>query len=266
MSAWRGFNEDNCMHLAAGVAYYAVMSIFPLILGLIALSSLLLQSAEAQDTVIAGITGLLPGTGEMVRRNIDLVLRERGTIGVIATIILLWSATWVFAGITTSLNLAWNVKETRPFLRLTAMQLGLVLVVGFFLLVSFALTLLLQLLARLAIPVLGVRPFGADIWSLLAGLLPLSLTILAFFLVYRFVPNTRVASDDVWPGAITAGVLFVILENGFVFYTSNFANFRLVYGSIGAIIALLFWAWVSAVILLFGAEICAAYSTLRRAR
>lgn len=263
VKAAKDFNDDNCMHLAAGVAYYAIFSIFPLILGFVALSSFLLQSAEARDTVIAGITGLLPGTAEVVRRNIDLVLRERGAIGLFATISLLWSAKAVFGAITTSLNLAWNVKETRPFLQLTALQLGLVLAVGFFLLVSFAVTAALQLLVLLEIPVLGKAPLGRDVWTLLSELIPLVLTIIAFYIVYRFVPNREITPEDAWPGAIVAGVLFEIAKNVFLYYSGEFANYQLVYGSIATVILLLFWAWISSVILLFGADICSAYSTLR---
>lgn len=266
LAAVKGFNEDNCTHLAAGVAYYAFFSIFPLILGLIALSSFLLQSAEARDAMIAGITQLLPGTADVVRRNIDLVLRQRGTIGLFATITLLWSAKSVFAAIATAVNLAWNVKETRPFLRRTALELGMVFAVGFFLLASFGVSALFQFLRRLEIPVQGTRPIGGDIWSVLVLLLPIALSVIAFFLVYRFVPNIEVTSHDVWPGAITAGVLFAAAQNVFLLYTTVLADYELVYGSLAAVITLLFWAWISAVILLFGAEICAAYTSLRRAR
>lgn len=266
VEALRGFNEDNCIHLAAGVAYYAVFSIFPLILALIALSSFLFQTAEAQDAIISGVTSFLPGSGELVRRNINLVLRERGAIGIFAAITLLWAAKAVFGAITTSLNLAWNVQETRPFLRLTALQLALVFGVGLVLLLSLILTAALQLFLKLQIPVLGRAPFGDDAWSLLVALIPLVLTIISFYMVYRFVPNKRVAPEEAWPGAITAGVLFEIAKNGFVYYTSNFANFRVVYGSVAVFIVLLFWAWLSGVILLFGAEICSEYSKLRRRR
>ena len=266
VAAVKRFNEDNCVHLAASVAYYAIFSIFPLILGLVTLASFLLQSAEARDAVIAGITGLLPGSAELVRRNIELVLRERGTIGVFAMIFLLWSAKEVFGAITTSLNLAWNVKETRPFLRLTALQLALVFAVGFFLALSFAVTAVLQLLFLWEIPILGRGPLTRDLWNLLGGLVPLVLTIIAFYFVYRFVPNIKVKAEDAWPGAIAAGLLFEIAKNAFLFYTSGFANYRLVYGSVGAVIALLFWAWVSGVILLFGAEISAQCAIGRNKR
>jgi membrane protein len=90
--------------------------------------------------------------------------------------------------------------------------------------------------------------------------------MIAFYLVYRFVPNAVVASQDAWPGAITAGVLFVIAQNTFVYFTTTFTSFPLVYGSIAAVIVLLLWAWISSLILLFGAEISAECAALRRCR
>lgn len=264
VSGARSFDRDHCFHLAAGIAYYAIFSLFPLLLGLIALATLLLQSAEAQDAIINAASQLLPGSTDLMRQNIQQVLRARGTIGAIATVTLLWSAKAIFGAITTSVNLAWNVPETRPFWKLTAMELALVFGAGGFFILSFAITSIVAIVSTVPIPVIGPELARTPFWTVIAGILSLSLNTFAYLMLYRFLPATDLRFRDVWPGAVVAGILFEIAKIGYVFYTAQFANYQLVYGSLGAVIALLFWAWLSSAILLFGAEISAQYGRLKR--
>lgn len=262
ISAAKGFNEDHCAHLAAGMAYYAVFSLFPLLLGLIALASFLMESGEAQSRIVAAAAQVLPGSADLVRRNVQLVLVQRGTIGLVAVVGLLWSAKAVFGAITTSLNLAWDVPESRPFWELTAMELALVIGAGFFFLLSLAVTSTLAVLSGLDVPLLGT--LGASpLWALAGIPFSLALSTVAILLLYRFLPNKRLTFRDVWPGALVAGILFEIAKSAYVYYTTSFADYELVYGSLAAVIGLLFWTWISSAILLFGAEIAAGYTLLR---
>jgi uncharacterized BrkB/YihY/UPF0761 family membrane protein len=115
MAAVRAFNQHHCPDLAAAIAYYAIFSLFPLLLGLIALASLFIQTAAAEDRIVSAVAQILPGSANLVRDNIALVLKSRGTIGLIAIVTLLWAGKAVFGEMTTALNLAWNVPETRSF-------------------------------------------------------------------------------------------------------------------------------------------------------
>ncbi len=264
LTAARAFNRDNCQHLAAGIAYYGIFSLFPLLLGLIAIASLLLQSADARDAVIRAASKGLPGSTALVQQNIDQVLAARGTISILAAVMLLWSAKGIFSAITTSLNLAWEVSEKRPFWKLTGIQMALVVGSGFFLALSLAITTTVALISNLSVPGLGSRLGDEPFWTLATEPFSLALSIATFLLLYRFLPCCEVRLGDVWRGAVVAGVLFEIAKSAYVFYATNVANYQLVYGSLTAAIVLLLWAWISSVILLFGAEISAAYTKLKR--
>ena len=265
LSAARAFNEHHCMHLAAGIAYYAMFSLFPLLLGIIALASFLFESAQAQERIISAASQLLPRSSELVQRNIEQVLAARGTIGVVAVIVLLWSAKAGFGAIATSLNLAWNVTEKRSFWEQLGIQKALVFGVGIFFVLSITLTSALALLSSLS-PALAGALGGTVFWVLVAEPFSVALSSVAFLLLYRFLPCRVVTFRDVWPGALVAGVLFEAAKYGYVIYVSRFASFQLVYGSLAAVIALLFWAWLSSAILLFGAEISATYPALNGRR
>lgn len=102
----------------------------------------------------------------------------------------------------------------------------------------------------------------AKVWYLGMALLPLAFSFVIFALVYRFVPNDRISWRDVWPGALLAAFLFEVAKNAFAWYLANFANYSLVCGSLGAVIAFLFWSYLSALILLLGAELASEYSRL----
>lgn len=266
LSAVRAFNRDHCTHLAAALAYYAFFSLFPLLLGLIALATIVLQSPDVQSRIIAAASQLLPGSSDLVQQNIQQILRTRGTVGVAAAIALLWSAKAIFGAITTSLNLIWGLPEKRPFWELTALQMALVFGAGFFLASSLALTAMLTFISTAPLPAVGWRLENTPFWTLVAAAPSLTLSAAAFLLLYRFLPSARFGFGDVWRGALVAGVLFEIAKGGYVLYTTQFANFPLVYGSLAAVIAFMLWAWISGAILLFGAEIAAEYTRLRKLR
>ncbi len=264
LAAVRDFNQHHCTHLAAGIAYYAIFSLFPLLLGLIALASFLIQKPGVQEALITAASQVLPGSEQLVQRNIQQILIARGTIGIVATISLLWAAKAVFGAMTLSLNLAWGVPERRSFWELTAMQMALVLGAGFFFASSIALTYALAVVSSLPIPGFGSRLEDSFLGTLFTEPFILAIDFVAFSLLYRFLPCTRLSFRDVWPGALVAAILFEIAKNVYVFYTTDIANYRLIYGSLAAFIVLLVWAWISSAILLFGAEISADYDELRQ--
>jgi membrane protein len=101
-------------------------------------------------------------------------------------------------------------------------------------------------------------------WDAASYLIPFLLSFLAFTVLYWVVPATRVRLGDVWPGALVAAVLFEVGKAGFAVYLENFSNYDIVYGSLGAVAAFLFWVYLSALILLFGAEVASEYPRVRR--
>ena len=85
----------------------------------------------------------------------------------------------------------------------------------------------------------------------------------AFVVLYRFVPNAPIKIGDVWPGALVAAIFFEVIKNGFSFYLANFGRYDVIYGSLGAVVAFLFWMYLAAVVLLLGAEVASEYPRVR---
>lgn len=267
----QAFGKDDCANMAAGLAYYAFFSIFPLILALIALFSLIGEPTDVQERIVKAVGTYLPGSTELVAENVRSVIENRGSAGVIAVLSLLWSASAFFTAVRKSINRAWNVEKDRSFLGQKVVEFTLILVVAILLFVSIGFTFIssflddvLSLYLRAGNGFIDERVLSLPLTALNFGLalLPVLLTFFIFVALYRFIPNTTVRISDVWLAALVAAILFEIAKWSFVWYVTNFARYNLVYGSLASVIVLLFWAYVSTVILLLGAEMASEYAKL----
>ena len=257
-------SADDATHMAAGLAYYGLFSLFPLLLGLTSILSFFVDPDTIGTRLTEFAGGYLPGAGELVEENVDAVLRLRGALSVFAVLGLLWSGSAMFGAISRSVNRAWDVHVDRPFFiskpRQLAMALGVAIL--FFLSVGSA------GLARVAGQSTGFQDSSLGFMDEIFGLVilhgsSLFFTVSIFLLVYKYMPNTKTYWRYVWPGAVVAAALFETAKNGFLLYLDQFANFESVYGSLSPVIALLVWAYVSGFILIVGAELSSEYGRLR---
>ena len=258
----REFQNDGGYTMAAAIAYYTLFSFFPLVLLMITVSSFFFSSATAQKEVIAWAERYIPTSGELIRANIGQVLRVRGTASIVALLGLLWSASGVFTALDRVINRAWDVTELRPFWQQKLLAFSMMVGAGGLLLVSIVSTTFFNVIRRLRLPLTGWRLFG----NLLSTLLPVTLTILIFLLLYKILPNTTVRWSDVWPGALLTGLGWELAKYLFTWYLTNFASYNLVYGSLALLIAFLAWSYYTGVVLILGAEFTAEYAKTRRAR
>ena len=262
---FREMSADDATHMAAGVAYYALFSLFPLLLGMIAILSFFQEPQEIQTRITDFAGDYLPGSEELVDSNVDAVLRFRGALGAFAIVGLLWSGSAIFGAVTRAVNRAWDVHVDRPFFISKPRQMAMALGVG----ILFALSLSAATFARFVggaadvdLPVVGSLVHGIVV-VLLQGS-SLLLMVLIFLFVYKFLPNTKTYWRYIWPGAVLAAVLFELAKNLFIIYLSGFASFENVYGSLTPVIVLLLWTYVSSFILILGAEVSSEYGRLRR--
>lgn len=248
---------DDATHMAAGVAYYAILSLFPLLLGLLAIFGMFLPSEAVQEELFDFFERNLPGAIDVLERNIEEVIQLRGAIGLISLVLLFWSASAMFGALGRAINRAWDIHQDRPFhirkLRDITMALGTGVLFG----LSVAATAVFSILRGMDLPVVGI---AADSGARFLGFL-FSLAI--FLLLYKFMPNTKTFWRYVWPGAVLAAILFEIAKTLFVLYLSNFASYESVYGSVASVIILLVWIYISAFILILGAEFSAEYGRMR---
>lgn len=242
---------DESPQWAAAIAYYALLSAFPLILGIVSIASFFVQSDWAVEQVTAWLGEFVPRTGE-VERIVREAVEARGGAGVFSILFLLWSGSRVFATATIALNIAYDVEERYGFLKRTMIQLIMVIGIGSL--------LALALLYRPALWVLAsvFEIDSADRWiasplgsSVISG----TILLVVFFLTYYYVPRLKVDWRAALVGAIVSTVLFSLGRPLFLTYLRDVASLTLVYGSIAAIIILVLWAWIAAIIFLFGGEI-----------
>ncbi len=253
----REMAADDGPHLAAGVAYYALLSLFPLLLGLIAIFGLFLPSERVQEELFDFFQEYLPGSVDVLERNISDIVRLRGPTGIVSIALLLWFGSTMFGAVSRVINRAFFVREDGTFIKRKVRDLGMALGVGLLVLISFALTSVITILKNANVDAPGT---ALDYVARFVGML---ISIAVFLILYKFVPNTKTYWRYVWPGAIIAGVLFEIAKNVFVIYLGQIADYESVYGSVGSIVALILWLYVSAFILMFGAEFSSEYGRMK---
>jgi membrane protein len=255
---------------AAAIAYYAIVSMFPLLLLLIVIVGFLLKE-DAADKIVGLAWPYLPASSlQLVRDNVTAVLQSRESISVMSFVGLLWSASLMFDAINEAVNFAWGVRHPERYVISKLKSFLMMTILLFFVMSSMAMTTQAAMVARFDALLLRVPSgnehwtLGQRVWSLLAQTTALCLTIGVFTVLYLYLPRLSVELKDVIWGALQAGILWEILKHAFVWYIATVADFGKVYGSISAVLVLLIWMHVSALILIWGGEFSAEYARYRR--
>jgi membrane protein len=254
----REFGKDEGLDRAGAMAYYALLSIFPLLLGLISLLGFLLPSEAVRRAVSEALTQVLPGSSQLIQQNLDDIIRLRGVTGIIGLLALIWSGSSLFAAVGRAIDHAWDITRRRKLYIRKLREIGMVFGGGLLFLLSMA--------ASTAISFFGRLESSLFFWIVALGTRAAAflLVLLVFLLIYKTVPNTRTTWHVAWPGALLAAVFFEVGRSFFIFYLTRFANFQMVYGSLASVIVLLVWVYVSAVIMLLGVEFNSEYARMRR--
>jgi membrane protein len=260
--AFRNFSRDDGSHMAAGVAYYAVFSMFPLVLATIAIAGYVLADSDVEQGLLKFLEEQLPGSGNsaFVRGNIETLANARGTFSILAMATLLWSGRAVFGAIHRVLNRAWKVTEPPHFL---LYQLGqMAAAAGVVLL--FVSSAVLGTVGRAIAAQTEVLPVHIP-WETLFNIIPFVLSTVLFVTLYRVVPDTVVRWRDAVPAGVIAGMAFELTKVGFSYYLANLSSLDLVYGSVTTIVVLLLFLYVVALILVWGAELASEISRTSKA-
>lgn len=245
--------RDNAKDLAAAVAFWTFFSIFPLLIGVFSLAGYSLESAEVQARISSLIGELLPGSAGFVRGVLEGVTRYRGPMSWVGVVGLLWSAGKGFGAITRAVNQALKAERTHWFLLAKLRYFLMALSVSILIIASIGTTVVVEIFLEPAfLTRLGLET--VEIPRLRGWVLSFVMATLIFALIYKMAPYVKVAWRQVLPGAVIAAVLVELLKAAFLLYLDRIAHFEAVYGSLSSIIVLLLWLYVSALILVFGAE------------
>ena len=240
---WRAAQADEIGHRAAALSYYFLFSIFPLLLFTTAIVRLLSIHHVIRQLMDTVGQVLPPEAAVMVRATLRQVISNSGYRGLVSlgALTAVWAGSTGLASVMTMLNVVYGVTDHRSWLRRRVIAVVLTAVFALFLIVS---TLLLMLSAR--IKILG-EPLATGIAVLLV--------LTAIDLIYYFAPAQRDGWRWMTPGSVTATALWLVASFGLRFYVSHFANYDVMYGSIGGLILFLLWLYLTSLVLLLGAEV-----------
>jgi YihY family inner membrane protein len=242
-----------------------LLTLFPGLILLLSLGNRLTAGSDVLKEMLRRVLQVYPGSGEFL----DTTIRSLSdlSIGIIITciIVVLWAGSWVFAVVERALNRIWNTTS-RAFLRGRVLTLGMIGIVGLVLTASVIVTSLLvtvqQFATRLSPRQLErwtwLASLGGVFWQVVLALTTILITIILFMLVYRFMPNARVRLRETVPGAIIAGLLWEAAKYVFA-WSLHYFHYDQLYGSVGAVVAVLTWGYFSSLILLFGAQLTAVF-------
>ncbi len=270
LSFWRGvegFYTSEDLTYAASIAYYALLSLFPLFLLAFALLGRSTADVNNRTEVLTFVLRYFPAQFDFITKQLDAFSTNTVSIGVAGTIALIWGALGVFGAISTAVNYAWGVDEQRSFWKHKLVSFLMLAVAGLILLVALLLISASQVVgASWFADVLQVFPALGVMRGLTLRYATTLLFILVVGMIFYFVPNAKVRFRDVWVGAFMTGLLWKGALAAFSWYMGDMTRFSRVNGSIAAVVVFLVWVYVQAVILLFGVEFTAAYARLRRGR
>jgi membrane protein len=265
VSAVRRFTEHDGVTRAAAISYFGLISFFPLVLVLITIVTYFLEAPLAQQQVLELIEANAPTAVDLVQGNMAQILRYRNTVGLVAVVGFFWSASAVFSTMDRALNRVWDVESLRPYWRSKLIAILVVIIIAFLVMFSMVTTTVISFIRYVILPFLASQ-WGVNLgpWRILMILIPYISSVILFMIVYWIFPHTRVTVLDVWPGALLAGLVWEQAKSLFTVYLGTFGSHNLVYGSVGTIVVLMVWFYLSALILLMGAEVSAAYSRAKR--
>jgi membrane protein len=252
---YEAFWKDNCLSLAAQLAYYFFFALFPTLLFLVALASYF-PVATLIDDMFKTLGGLLPPealnliTDQLVKISSS---RDAGLMS-LGVLLAVSSSSAAMTAIIDTLNRAYDVEEGRPWWKVRMIAFVLTVGVSIFILVSFALIIVGPTVATRLAESWGLGPAFEWTWKILQWPIVFALASTAITLIYYFAPDVKQELFWLTPGSVLATTLWLMASLGFKYYVANWGNYTETYGLIGAVMILLLWFYISGLVILVGAE------------
>ena len=254
--AWRDLNSNHTMALAAGLSYYFVMSLFPLLI-VAAAAVAFLPVPNLFEQILGVMARVVPADSMGLVRAVaeDVITPKRATflsLGILGT---LWTASSGFAAMIEALNVAYDVPETRPIWKTRLLALGLSFLNGGLLVTALLVMIVGPRFGEWLTGKLGLSWMFAAVWPVVRWIVAISFTVLAVEITYFLAPNVKQRFRCTLPGAVFAVGAWIGLSYLLGLYFQNYANFNATYGTLGAAVALMIWLYWSGFAILVGAEI-----------
>jgi membrane protein len=250
------FQDDDCLGRAAQLAYYFLFALFPFFLFLTTLLGYL-PIPDLLDRILAGLAPLLPGDAlRLVQDNLhQLVTGQRGGLLSFGILAALWTSSSALTAIIDSLNRAYDVEEGRPFWKTRGIAILLTVGLSVFFVVALVLLTFGPPLGRWVADLVGLGEVFALSWNLVRWPVIVGLLIIAMAMLYYFAPDVEQEWKWITPGSAFAVIGWLLTSLGFAFYVNHFGSYNATYGTIGAVIVLLTWMYLTGLFVLIGGEI-----------
>jgi membrane protein len=254
------FSEDNLTDWAAGLTYYGLLSLFPALIALVSILGVFGDPQSTTKTITDVVTQLGPSTAaDTFQGPINSLTSHRSAAGILFFVGLgaaLWSASGYIGAFMRAANVIYETPEGRPFWKLRPLQL-LVTLVMVVLLAAVALALVLTgpVVDAVAGP-LGIGSTATTVWDIAKWPVLAVVVVFMFTVLFYAAPNVRLRGmRSVLPGVVVGLVVWIVASAAFAFYVANFGSYDKTYGTLGGVVALLVWFWLTNVSLLLGLEL-----------
>jgi membrane protein len=252
------FQRDDALGIAAQLAYYLILALFPFILVLVSLLGTF-GSEELASEVLGYFQQVMPEQAyEIIKDFTDNIISGKAeapglfTFGILFT---LWAASGAFAALINALNRAYDVQETRPFWKVRVIAILMTLGLSVLILIGVLLLVLGPQIGEAIANVFGLERTFLVVWEVARWPVALFFMMFTVALLYYFAPDVDQPFRWITPGGLIGIILWVLASVGFNFYVSNFGSYNKTYGSIGAVIVLLLYLYISSLTILFGATL-----------
>jgi membrane protein len=254
----RTYNEiltDNCLGMAAQLAYYFVLALFPALVFAVALASyfpydVLARAVEALAPIAP------PEVVSLMKKQIAaLAASESGGLLTIGVLGALWSSSAAMVATMDTLNRAYDIEEGRPWWKVRLLAIALTIGLAFFILIGFTLVIAGPELASTVADEAGLGRAFEVTWLVLQWPLIFALVALGIAIVYYVAPDAEQEWIWITPGSLLATALWLIVSLGFRYYVSNFGDYNATYGTLAGAVVLLFWLYLSGLAILIGGEV-----------
>lgn len=248
------FAHDNTTGMAAQLAYYFLLAVFPLLIFLLSIVPLFRIEPDVitsfiNDYAPSQISGLLEGIIS------DVLTNSGGGILSIGLILTLWSASNGMTALMNAFNVAYDIEDSRNFVVSKLLSVFFTIILSLSVILTFVLIVFGEQIGNLMFGIIGLDDQFSVVWNLIRSILPVILVFVVFLIMYMTAPNIKLKLKSVIPGTLFTTIAFLLASWGFSFYVSNFNNYSATYGSIAGVIILIFWLYITGVIIILGAQI-----------
>ncbi|MCF0149492.1 MAG: YihY/virulence factor BrkB family protein [Clostridium sp.] len=254
--------DDDIFALAAQLAYYLMLSFFPLLIFLMSVIGFI--KLDAAD-ILDGLRAILPNNVYMLVDSTVVEIIDTQYVGLLGASIAatIWSASSGFRAVIKGLNKAYDIKDTRSFIKRAFVAIiftfALVLVIA----VTLAMLVFGELIGKYLLAIFPFEEVITRVWNISRYIIVVLVMIMAFASMYRYGPAKKIPWREVYLGAIITTFGWIIVSLGFSYYINNIANYSRLYGSIGAVFVLMTWLYITSVMLIVGAEFNSVRNTIR---